>query len=421
MKEDLLQYFWRTHNWKDRLYVTTNGLPIHIVTPGILNHDAGPDFSNAKIRIGDELWVGNVEIHVRSSEWYIHRHQYDPAYRTVILHVVWTEDQPVFMDENIRIPCLALKSIISKEILDNYERLMNNALWVPCQNVVNRFDMEKGLLGMNARLVEKFEDKSAVLQHIFDKTKGDWNETLHRFIARGFGLNVNGDAFELLAEKMNYQLTQKYQHDPVKLEAIAFSASGLIPDGNSDHTEKLWQIYQTLPHNDRPTPLAQGVFKFFRTRPSNFPGLRIAQWLKFLSNPGSLFDTVINLNSPIEFSAIICQPLDEFWKNHFSFTAEAKNFSTQAGKDFADLLLINSIAPFLFFYGKITDNYELRQKAVDLLDAMKAESNSVIRGFRQLGFPINFASHSQAFLLLKKKYCDRKRCLECPFGVQIFK
>lgn len=421
MKEDLLQYFWRTHSWKDREFETTDGRLVQIISAGQLNRDAGPDFSNARIRIGHELWAGNVEIHVRSSEWYAHKHQYDPAYKTVVLHVVWEEDQPVFHDADVRIPCFELKNIISQDIIDNYQRLMNNAFWIPCENQVSKFDMFRGFLGMNAKLVEKFEDKTEVLEHIYTRSGADWNETLHRFLARGFGLNVNSTAFELLAEKLTWALSEKYKNQPQILEAIAFHASGLLSNASGNYPDELTSHYDKISAEDKTEALAEGAFMFFRTRPSNFPTLRIAQWVRLLCSDKSLLDLIQNMHSPEEFTSLVCRPLEGFWQEHFTFNVRSKGFPTHAGREFAKLLLINAIAPFLFFYGKKLGNLEIQQKAIDMLDEMKAENNSIIRKFRQLGFPVKTASQSQAFLLLKKKYCEQRQCLDCPFGMQIFK
>lgn len=421
MKEDLLQYFWRTHQWKELVYSTTEGRSIQIIKPGELNRDAGPDFSNARIRIGDELWAGNVEIHVKSSEWNAHRHQHDPAYKTVILHVVWEEDQLVFHDGQVRIPCFELKNIISREIIENYQRLMNNALWIPCQSRVSAFDMTKAMLGMNAKLIERFEEKTKILEYIYENSNNDWNETLHRFLARAFGLNVNAQAFEFLAEQLTLDIVYKYRNQPDILEALAFHTSGLLGNASGNYAEILRNKYDKISVEDRTQAMGEGVFKFFRTRPANFPSIRIAQWLELLNFEGSLLDFILNINSPEEFSAVLCRPLNGYWNEHFTFNVPSGAFPTHAGKEFAKLLIINAVAPFMFFYGKKHDDYLLRQKAVDLLEDLKTESNSIIRGYLQLGFPVKTAAHSQAFLLLKKNYCEQKRCLECPFGVQIFK
>lgn len=421
MKEELLHYFWRTHRWRDQNIFTTDGQPLQIIVPGDLNKDAGPDFSNAKIRIGDELWIGNIEIHVKASEWYLHQHQYDPQYKTVILHVVWSEDQQVYFDGNRKIPCFELKNIISKDIIDNYERLMNSAFWIACENQVDKIDMQKAALGLNAKLIEKLQDKTTLLEHIYSKTNGDWNETFHRFLARGFGLNVNGTAFELLAEKLPLELIRKYTNDTEKLEAVVFGIAGFLNNASEDYAIKLKGIFESLPKNNLPEILPEGVFKFFRARPSNFPTIRIAQWIKLISDHDLLLNEVVSMSHPDEFINFICSPLNGFWQNHFTFSATSNGFPTKAGKEFAKLLLINSVAPFLFFYGKKLGNIELQQTATDWLDEIKGEKNTIIKKFQELGFPTSTAAQTQGLLHLKKKYCECKRCLECPFGAQIFR
>lgn len=418
MKEDLLQYFWRTHNWKNKIYSTTSGQSLQIIESGRLNPDAGPDFSQARIRIDDQLWAGNVEIHVRSSEWYIHRHQSDPRYNSVILHVVWSEDREVFYTNEQKIPCLELKNLISKDLLDNYERLMTNACWIPCENQINRINMQKVSLALPAYAIEKLEIKTQAIWQIYTATSSNWEETLYRWLAKGFGLNVNGNAFEMLAEAVPLHVVREFRLEQVKLEAIMFGRAGLLDQAQGEYAEKLRQIFNQI-NTDR-TALPYGVWKFFRTRPSNFPTIRLAQWIHLLIRENSVLDLLFKLDSPQSFITHINQPLKGFWSENFSFSATAGGFPTQAGKEFGKLLVINSVVPFMFCFGKQTNNEEMQYKALEWLDDIKGEKNTTISKFKELGFPIDSASQTQALLWLKKNYCENKRCLQCAVGTQIF-
>ena len=419
MKEDLLQYFWKTHKWKDKIYTTTCGQSIQIIDAGRINTDAGPDFSQARIKIANQLWAGNVEIHTKSSEWYTHRHQNDSAYNSVILHVVWSEDKEVFYNEHQKIPCLELKTLISKDIIDNYERLMNSACWIPCENQISKIDINKASLALHRLVAEKLKDKTELIDHIYCKSGKDWHETLHKWLARGYGLNVNGTAFELLAESIPLKLVNQYKSEALKLEALVFGCSGLLHGTDSVYASKLKIAHKDLPVQIEQLP--EGIFKFFRTRPSNFPTIRLAQWLKMLMNPIPVFEKIMNLDSPESFIQFINQPLDGFWSENFTFTTPANGFPTNAGREFGKLLLINSVAPFMFYYGKKTDDETMQQRAIDWLDNLKGEKNQIVRKYQNLGFPAKTASQTQALLWLKKKYCEQKRCMECSFGAQLFK
>lgn len=421
MKEELIQYFWRTHKFKSDKLFTTQGNVLEIIDPGKLNRDSGPDFSMARIKIDGQLWVGNIEIHINASDWYQHKHQYDPAYQSIILHVVWEEDLKIHYPSNQAIPCLELKEIIQKSLLDNYERLMNNSAWIPCEFQLDIVDMEKLSIGLNAFLVEKLMKKTHEIEQIFIKTNKDWDKTFHIWFARAFGLNLNATAFEMLATNMDNMLAEKLKSQPEILEAVAFATAGLLDGETSEYAIQLQNTYNNYNKLEKPPMLKAGTFKYFRTRPANFPTIRIAQWLEWLKSQEKPLETILHIDSGKQLFEALKLPLEGFWATHFSFNAGTNDQKPSTGKDFAELLMINAISPFIFFYGKMTQQELYQDRAVDCLDQMNGERNAIISKFKALNFPAKTASQTQSLLWMKKHYCEQKRCLECCVGAQIFK
>lgn len=421
MKEELIQYFWRTHKFKSDKLFTTQGNTLEIIDPGKLNHDSGPDFSMARIKIDGQLWVGNVEIHINASDWYQHKHQYDPAYQSIILHVVWDEDLKIHYPSNQAIPCIELKNIIQKPLLDNYERLMNNSAWIPCEFQLSNVAMDKISIGLNAFLVEKLIKKTQEIEQIFIKTNLDWEKTFHIWFARAFGLNLNATAFEMLATNLDNELVQKLKSNSEVFEAIAFATAGLLDGETSEYAIQLQKAYNNFNKLEKPPMLKAGTFKYFRTRPANFPTIRIAQWLEWLKAQETPLKTVLSIVSVKELYGALKLPLHGFWNSHFSFNAGTNSQKTSIGKDFAELLMINAISPFIFFYGKMTQQELYQDRALDCLDQMNGERNAIISKFKDLNFPVNSALKTQSLLWMKKHYCEHKRCLECCVGAEIFK
>lgn len=417
MKEDLLHYFWRIKKWSGLLLETTNGVKCEVIHSGDHNSNSGPDFLNAKIKIGDTVWSGNVEMHILSSDWLVHNHQEDAIYNSVILHVVWKHDREINYKDNSIIPCIEISKFISPRILNQYDKLLNNGNWIPCENLLTGIEKLKIDTWLSRMLLEKLEEKYESIIRLLNKNKGDWEETFHQWLARGFGLNINAEPFEMLANNLPLNLLAKLQDKPLQLEALAFGQAGLLPESSQDeYITKLISEYQYLKQKYSLTPIIKGVFKFFRVRPANFPVLRIVQWISFLRNHMYTWQYVKELTSPDKIMDSLRIELEGYWRNHYTFDPEIKKNNTTAGEDFTNLIVINAIGPFIYAYGKKNNELSYQEKALDFIESLKPESNTIIKQWNSLGISSENAAQTQGLLFLKKNYCDKKKCLQCSIG-----
>jgi len=387
MKEFFLHYLWRTKRFNLQQLFTTDGQSVILQNMGRHNKNAGPDFLDARIRIGDTLWAGNVEIHVRSSEWIQHKHQNDTAYDNVILHVVYEEDKPIFRKSGQVIPCIELKKRIPPGISNTYQRLSQNEHWIPCQQHFASVGSIIKNLWLDRMLVERLEQKTEAISDEHHKNKSNWEETFYHAIARSFGLKVNAEPFELLAKITPLQILAKHKNNLFQLEAILFGQSGLLNRTfNEDYPNKLKKEYLFLKKKYNLKGLRADSWNFLRMRPANFPTIRIAQFAMLLFTTEHLFSKIL----------------------------AAKNITIH-------LFIINTIAPFLFFYGQKKNNETYKDKAMDILEEIPPEKNKIIEQWKTLGLEPDSAYQTQALLQLKKAYCTQQRCLSCAIGGEILK
>lgn len=422
MKEELLHYFWRIKKWSGLVLETTSGLSCEIIHPGELNTNAGPDFLNSRITIDNTQWMGNVEMHIFSSDWNTHNHQNDPLYNTVILHVVWKADKEIYYSDGSIIPCIELSKYIPPQAILEYDKMLNNNNWIPCEKIITSFDSIKIEAWLNRILLEKLDNRLDHIYRIYTQTKNDWEETFHRYLARGFGLNINAQPFEMLANSLPQKLLAKHLDRPLQLEALAFGQANLLPDFSEDnYINNLIKEYAYLQKKYALIPLEKGIFKFFRVRPANFPVLRIQQWISFLKDHLYSWQFIKSIESPQLFIKSIRKELSGYWIKHFSFDPSLKRSKNNAGEDFANLIVINVVVPFLYAYGKINNDINYQEKALDFIENLRPEQNTIISKWRALKLPANNAGHTQALIYLKKNYCDHKKCLGCSIGHMIMK
>ncbi len=422
MKEDLLHFVWRTKRFDLSDLKTTEGEEIQIQSFGEHNSHAGPDFFNAKIKIGDTLWAGNVEMHLKSSDWNKHNHSDDRAYDNVILHVVLEEDEPIFRKSGERIPALELKKRISEKLSKTYLKLLHNEYWIPCQHHFFEVSEMKRNIWLDRLLVERLESKTDIIHQRLEQNKQHWEETFYQFLARNFGVKVNNDAFEQLARATPLIHLSKHKNDLFQIEAMLFGQAGMLEEEfGDDYPNRLKKEYHFLKKKYKLEPIDKVNWKFMRLRPANFPTIRIAQFAQLIFQSAHLFSKILEAENVEALEKLFKIEASDYWKTHYTFDNESEEKPKKLGKTAIHLFIINTIAPFLFVYGRQKAETAFQDKALALLESLKPEKNSIIDGWKNLGVKPESAAQTQALLQLKNQYCNQKRCLECSVGATILK
>lgn len=422
MRESFLHFLWRWRRFAHRDLLTTQGQSLEILHPGDWNTHAGPDFFNARLRLDDTIWAGNVEMHLKASEWMAHGHQNDSAYDNVILHVVLEEDQPVVLASGQRIPCLELKNRIPANILETYQRLEHERSWIPCESFFTQTPDIVRLNWLDRLLVERLEQKTAAIAAMLETTGNHWEETFYRLLARNFGLKVNAEPFEALARSLPLSMLARHLHHPLQIESLFLGQAGLLQVVFQEtYPNELAREYRFLQHKYQLTPMNPEQWKFLRLRPANFPSIRIAQFSALILQSTQLFSQILEAGSLREIEHLFTVEPGEYWLTHFQLDRPSVKRNKTPGRDFIHLLVINTIVPFLFYYGKLKNADRYQKKAFEMLESLPAESNAILDGWRDLGAEAKHAYQSQALIHLKTRYCDAKRCLECAIGNAILK
>lgn len=421
MKEDLLHFVWRTKKFNLQHLCTTQGEEIRIEQFGIHNHQQGPDFNQAKIWIGEMLWVGNVEMHLLSSDWYKHKHQNDLAYENVILHVVWEEDMPVLRSDESRIPCLELKGRIPQNIIVNYQYLQASETWVPCEKMLFKINDFTLRMWLESLAVERLQIKSTPFERLYLQTAGDIEATFYRVLLTAYGLPYNKEAFEQLAIHLPLSLLEKYSTDQKQIEALMFGQSGLLNDRrcNDEYYLDLQKEFGYLQEKHSLQPMSSSVWRFGGMRPMSFPTLRIAQFAAIFAQHTRVFDDFLQAKSIDEYKAIFDHPVSDYWRIHYRFGDKGQAKNTTIGESSIDVILINTVLPFLFYYGGIRSLEHLQDRSLKLLQNIKAEKNKITQNWHNIGVQASSALDSQALIQLKKNYCTQRRCMDCAIGASL--
>lgn len=402
---------------KNNLKATT-GEDIEIVKLGTLNHDAGPDFLNAQVKINDTLWAGNIEIHIRASDWKKHNHHKDPNYDSVILHVVNETDNETTRINGEIIPTVKLD--YPEQYLKTFTELEISDRWVPCEEKIKKIDPLLVSSWVETMLVDRLEEKTAFIESLLNDTNGDWEQAFFITFCKSLGQKVNGLPFEQLGRSLSVKHITRYHGQPVLLEAVLFGQAGMLDSSpEDDYQSYLKKEYNHLRKKHHFKPIDSQLWKFHRLRPLNFPTIRIAQLASFLKGKNSLLSTVVHKQTLSDLRAFLASEATGYWKSHYQFAKPSPPKNKALGKSATDVIIINTIVPFLFTYGKLTGKNYLKDKAIDFLNETGPEKNSVTEGWQLLGFPINNAFDSQGFIQLKNKYCSARKCLSCRIGMKI--
>lgn len=422
MKEEFLQYIWQAGLFKTDALKTFDGKQVQVIKPGTLNRDSGPDFFNSRLMIDHMIWSGNVEIHLTSSEWMQHGHQFDAAYNNVVLHVVYEHDQEVVNQMGKPIPTLELRSIIPSNIIARYNHLYQNQNWIPCKQMIG--DVDKDKLGpfMYKLFIERLEDKTRFITQDLKQNQQNWEKTFYEYLARNFGFKTNALPFHVMAKSLPMNVIAKHRSNLLQLEALLFGQAGMLDENFEEkYPNQLKKEYAYLKKAYQLEPIHKELWKFATMRPANFPTVRIAQFAQLIHRSQALFSKCMEIRSIHEMEKLFEIGLSEYWEHHYHFDQVSTKKEKRLGRLSIENLFMNTIAPFMFAYGKDKLEYSLCDRAVQLMEAVPAEMNGITRNWMELGFDMNNALKSQAFIQLKNMYCTPKKCLSCGIGNQILR
>ena len=421
MTEEFLHYIWQYRLYTPNLFLQS-GEQLDVLHPGIHNSDSGPDFFNAKIRIGDTVWAGNIEIHIQSSDWNRHNHQHDLSYDNVILHVVWRSDAQILRQDGSTIPTLELDGRYNENSWKKYLHFMASQQWVPCESMISNVDPFVLNQWFDRILVERLERKALQVEHILSITNNDWAQTFYRLLARNMGFKLNNQAFEMLAQSLPYQFLAKHADDLFQIEAMVFGQAGLLENSFTDeYPSKLKKEYEFLKVKFGIACVDAHLWRFMRLHPGNFPTLRLAQFASIIHHSVSIISELFNSNDVNTYRKLFSAQASEYWNTHYVFDKSSSPKKKTLGNSSIDLLIINLVAPILLAYGRRKSDTAITEKPIDILMQLKGEDNSIIRKWAALGMDVTNAANTQALIELKSHYCDNKKCLSCSLGNTLLK
>lgn len=415
--EKLMQYVWKHRLWRSEDMATNTGKKVRVVDPGLLNTDAGPDFFNAKIEIDGHMWVGNVEMHYRATDWKRHHHDSDKAYDSVILHVVAKDDAPVRRTNGELIPQLVLE--VSPQFNADYASLVGATIEVPCATKIKQVPHLTIVEWVEGLAFERLHGKVERIHQLLDSFNGSWEDVCYVTLARNFGFGINNDAFERLARRTPLRLLGKHSDSVLQIEALLFGQAGMLDaqkPGMDSYYNQLCTEYAFLSNKFQLTPMEKESWKLFRIRPQNFPYRRIAMLAQFIEGGFRMMNRILEAEGEKEMCALFEVELSGYWTKHYTFGKPNERATATLSRNSIDIILINTVAPLLYAYGELTGNYEMTDKAIKLLEDLRAENNSIVSHFVAYGIDCPDALTSQALVQLKREYCDARKCIYCKIG-----
>jgi hypothetical protein len=421
MKEDFLHYLWKFKKFDTLNLKTCNQEEITISNVGQYLELAGPDFFNAQITIGNQKWAGNVEIHLKSSDWYVHHHEKDAGYENVILHVVWEHDSEIYRSNNTEIPVLELKNYVSATVLNNYQKLLSPKSWIFCEKQLKEIP-QFALMNWQERLFfERLERKSKPILDLLESTNNDWEAVLFCLLAKNFGLNTNGEIFLKIAQSIPFSVIRKECFEVENLEALLFGSAGLLDVEKEDNYFKDLKFrYFYLLHKYQIEKSCIEPVQFFKHRPDNFPTIRLSQLANLYHKQQNLFSKISNLNSIEAIYEVFQVSVALYWQTHYQFDKVSPKKKKTLSKSFIDLLVLNSVLPLQFAYAK-SQGKEVSEDLISILNDVEPEKNSIVEKFSFFGLKAKNAFETQSLLQLKNEYCSKNKCLDCAIGMELMK
>lgn len=417
MREAFLHYLWRTRRFRrDDLHLT-DGSPLDVLQFGRYNTGDGPDFAEGRIRIGGTVWAGHIEMHLNASDWHHHRHQFDPAYDNVVLHVVWRDDEPVLNARGRPLPTLVLEPLVDTGLLGRYEELAATEHAIPCQD---HLAAVPGLVlaGWIERMtLERLERKTTELHDLLHEHRADWDVAFFHQLARCLGLPLNAGAMDALLRIVPLGLLRRYRADAIAMEALLLGAAGLL-DGEylDEYPRQLRREYEHLARKHGLSGLKREAWNFRGLRPASFPTVRLVQLAALARAEPRVFDRFLETPDPRDLERLFVHEPNPYWRAHYLPDRPSRPGRKVIGKSAARAAVINAVVPFLFLYGRLQGRPELEARALAILEALPPESNRPIRQWRAVGLVAENAAESQALLTLRRAYCEPRRCLECAIG-----
>lgn len=419
MTEDFLHFIWQYQLINHTELFSTDGELIKVLKPGNINTNSGPDFSMAKIEIGKTIWAGNIEIHLKTSDWFKHEHQHDKKYEHIILHVVYEHD---LVEQKFNFPLVALKNIIKPETILNYKNIIQEKGWIPCNQLIKNVEPFKFTNGLESLAIERLINKSRKILALLNDNSKNWEETLYQSVARSFGLKINADAFEKLVKCIPQKIISKHKNNITQIEALLFGTAGFLNETLEDpYYKTLQKEYQFLQAKYDLPKMNLEEWHFLRLRPASFPTIRIAQFAQLFHHSVHLFSVAKESNNFSELEKLFKISTSEYWTTHYRFGVVSNSKEKDLGKSTFHLIILNSIAPVLFAYGFYTNNETIKEKVISFLEKLPAEKNNIIEQWAKIKYQAKNALESQALLQLKNEYCHSKKCLQCHVGIQLLK
>lgn len=417
--EELLQFLWQYKILKPLPLITTSGKEIFVLKNGELNKDSGPDFFNAQVKIDNVVLVGNIEVHIKTSDWLKHKHEADKNYDNIILHVVYEHDLDLEQNKIYNVEVLELKNLISDSTLKAYAHLSASKAKIPCHDQLANINDLKFISWLERMTIERLEGKVTIIDDYFRSVNGDYTQTFYFLLLRNFGFKVNSLPFELLAKNLPITILLKHSDNILQLEALLLGVSGLLEDQFEDkYIQQLQNEFDYLKNKYRLIPLNKAIFKFSKLRPANFPTIRLAQFAQLINTNPGLFMAPYNFSGYEEIILAHKINLDGYWKNHYTMDGNVTSKDLTLGLTSIENLIINTFAPFYFFYSKKTGKEELGDLAIELLNKCDFEQNAKTKLFSEKKTVLKSAADSQATINLFDNYCSKKACLKC--GVTTF-
>ena len=422
MNESFLHYIWQFQYFDKRELSCSTGEAITVISPGFRNTHAGPDFHNAKLKLDSIEWAGSVEIHIQSSGWREHRHQEDPAYENVVLHVVWEENEEILRRDGTYIPTLELKNRVASSFLLQYKRIVYSRNKIPCANAINRVPGIVRMSMLDKVLMARLESKAQSIISALEKNHGDWEETCYQMLSGNFGFKVNTDPFLQLAQSLPYKILMKHGDRLDQMEALIFGQAGFLREEINDPYYLLLKREYTLlrkKYNLGARQMNKAQWRFLRLRPANFPTIRLAQLASVLYHRKNLFSKLITINAWKDLMPAFSVKPSAYWLYHYRFFKKQKKEIPSLGRMSIENIVINSIVPMLVAYGRSKDDQRFIDRAVQLLQEIPAEENHILRTWDALGLSSRTAFDSQALIELHNSFCLRRRCLDCNIGFSL--